>query len=126
MTRPGLEEEIGEDNADAPPFFQAVYRAVHRIPRGRVATYGDVAAAAGSPGAARAVGTAMSLNQDCSKVPCHRVVRGDGTVGLYGGGEAGVARKIEILREEGVEVDPATRRIRDFGKLRFTDLPGLD
>lgn len=120
-----LAAEIGEENADAPEFFRQVYRVVARIPEGRVSTYGDVAAAAGSPGAARAVGTAMRENQDDSCVPCHRVVRSDGTVGLYGSGAAGVAKKIRLLAEEGVAVDPTSRRIRDFHRLRFLDFPAL-
>lgn len=116
-------EEIGEANEGAPEFFRRVYGLVHRIPRGRVSTYGDVAAAAGSPGAARAVGTAMRSNQDTGKVPCHRVVRGDGTVGLYAGGPDGTARKVELLAGEGVEVDPESLRVRDFDRVRFTDFP---
>lgn len=120
-----LEAEIGAENVDAPAFFRQVYRAATRIPAGRVSTYGDVAEAAGAPGAARAVGTAMRECQDSKAVPCHRVVRSDGTVGRYGSGAAGVARKIRLLAEEGVEVDPTTLRIRDFARIRYTDFPDL-
>ena len=57
------------------PFDVAVYRVVRSIPRGETMTYGDVAVAAGSPGAARAVGGAMSRCPLFPAVPCHRVVR---------------------------------------------------
>ena len=60
-------------------FRERVRAAVSRIPKGRVMTYGEVARAAGSPGAARAVGNIMKANHDAA-VPCHRVVRGDGSL----------------------------------------------
>lgn len=60
-------------------------------------TYGDVAKAAGSPGAARAVGTILSQNYDPS-IPCHRVIRSDGHLGQY---NRGTERKREILIQEG-------------------------
>lgn len=60
-------------------------------------TYGEVAALSGSPGAARAVGNIMKQNYDPT-VPCHRVVRSDGTAGRYNRGEQ---NKIAILQSEG-------------------------
>jgi len=80
------------------PFATKVYAVVAKIPKGKVMTYGQVAKKAGRPGAARAVGMFMSHNND-PKVPCHRVVRSDGTLGNYNRG--GQERKAEILREEG-------------------------
>ena len=68
-----------------------------RIPRGKTMTYKQVAAKAGNPAAARAVGTLMSKNFN-EKIPCHRVVRSDGTIGQYNRG--GPSRKIELLLEE--------------------------
>src|SRR5262245_13253361 len=67
-------------------FTLRVLNAVRRIPPGRVATYGDVAALAGKPRAARAVGNIM---RDCRRpdVPCHRVVAAGGRLGGYGGRE---------------------------------------
>ena len=106
-------------NVEATPLFQEIYRAVSQVPRGRVATYGDVALAVGAPRAARAVGTAMARNQDVGVVPCHRVVRSDGSVGGYGGGGEGVRKKIALLRREGVSVS-REGKIRDFERLRFT------
>ncbi len=55
-------------------FFPSVYAAVRRIPRGKVATYGDVAEAIGAPRAAQAVGWALHVNPEPILTPCHRVV----------------------------------------------------
>lgn len=65
-------------------FKERVRRVVKSIPKGKTMTYGLVAARAGKPGAARAVGTIMSRNNDKS-VPCHRVVRADGKSSGYNG-----------------------------------------
>ncbi len=79
-------------------FTVLVLRTVSRIPAGRVMTYGDVAKSAGRPAAARAVGNVMKANHDPA-VPCHRVVRRDGVPGGY---NRGAARKVVLLKEEGV------------------------
>jgi len=80
------------------PFSARVLAAVRRIPVGRVATYGDVAALAGRPRAARAVGNIM---RNCHRVdvPCHRVIAADGRLGGYGGRET---LKRALLAAEGV------------------------
>ena len=71
-----------------------VYRAVWEIPYGETATYGELARAIGSPGAARAVGGAMSRCPLFPAVPCHRVVKaGDGFSG-WGGGDIAVKRRL--------------------------------
>ncbi|MDB5225445.1 MAG: O6-methylguanine-DNA--protein-cysteine methyltransferase [Candidatus Adlerbacteria bacterium] len=80
------------------PFAEKVYAVVAKIAKGKTMTYGQVAAKAGKPGAARAVGTIMSHNYR-PNIPCHRVIRADGRVGDYNRG--GSARKTELLREEG-------------------------
>ncbi len=80
------------------PFAKRVRDVVRRIKKGETRSYGEVARAAGHPGAARAVGTIMKNNYDPS-VPCHRVIRVDGKLGGYNRG--GVARKRELLRKEG-------------------------
>ena len=79
-------------------FTARVLAVVRRIPAGRVATYGDVAALAGKPRAARAVGNIM---RDCGRadVPCHRVIAAGGRLGGYGGNEA---LKRALLLAEGV------------------------
>ena len=94
-------------------FRQRVLFAVRRIPPGRVATYGDVAEAAGVPRAARAVGNIM---KGCrvAGVPCHRVVAAGGQLGGYGGSEG---LKRALLGAEGVVVSGS--RVRDFDRKRF-------
>jgi O-6-methylguanine DNA methyltransferase len=97
----------------ATQFQRRVISVVRRIPPGRVATYGDVAARAGSPRAARAVGTIMRDCRDRS-VPCHRVIGAGGALGGYGGS---LQLKRELLRAEGV--DTGLRRVRRFADVRW-------
>lgn len=80
-------------------FRKRVLAIVRRIPKGGLLTYKQVAAKAGNPKAARAVGAIMRANRDPKRVPCHRVVRSDGTLGGYARG--GARRKREILQLEG-------------------------
>jgi O-6-methylguanine DNA methyltransferase len=80
-------------------FTEKVYRVVSRIKRGKVMTYGGVARAAGSPRASRAVGNIMHNNPDTKRVPCHRVVRGDRSIGGYAQGSK---KKLLLLKREGV------------------------
>lgn len=96
----------------ATPFANAVLQVVRRIPVGKVATYGDVAEAAGRPGAARAVGNIM---RDCGRpdVPCHRVIAAAGKLGGYGGN---LELKRGLLRAEGLSVGRLS--IRNFNKHR--------
>ena len=79
-------------------FDAAVYQAVRQIGWGERATYGDIAVAVGAPGAARAVGGAMSRCPIFPAVPCHRVVRA--ADGWSGWGTSGDARKRELLDRE--------------------------
>jgi len=83
------------------PFTEKVYALTRTIPRGKVATYGQLAALAGSPGAARAVGGVMRTNPDIPKTPCHRVVAADGSLTGYSAGH-GVSTKKKMLLDEGV------------------------
>ncbi len=80
-------EGIGLERYGFTPFQEAVYRALLSVPSGAVVTYGELARLAGYPRAARAVGTAMATNPIAIVVPCHRVVRGDGSLGRYGFGD---------------------------------------
>lgn len=84
------------------PFEQAVWSATLDIPRGEVRPYAWVAARIGHPKAVRAVGSALGRNPIPLIVPCHRVVRTDGTIGEYGLG--GPANKRTLLASEGVDV----------------------
>lgn len=81
-------------------FHREVLKATTTIPRGQTASYGEVAIMAGSPGAARAVGTAMARNPIALIVPCHRVIRADGSIGGYGGGANSVRLKQRLLALE--------------------------
>ena len=78
-------------------FQGKVYEAVKRIPRGKVATYADIARRIGCPLAWRAVGNALNKNID-PLVPCHRVIRSDGKIGGYRDGRE---KKLERLKKEG-------------------------
>jgi O-6-methylguanine DNA methyltransferase len=95
-------------------FSAAVLRVTRRIPPGRVATYGDVAAMAGRPRAARAVGNIMRECHD-QGVPCHRVIGAGGALGGYGGQ---LELKRALLRAEGLVV--IGRRIRGFARARWS------
>ncbi len=89
-----------------PPFQRAALRALHRVRRGEVATYGQLAAAIGRPRAARAIGHAMATNPFPLILPCHRVIRAEDRIGEFGGGEG---MKRALLAMEGVRVDSAGR-----------------
>ena len=89
-------------------FRDRVFSAVALIPEGRVATYGQIAELAGCPGGARAVGNAIHCNRDPRKIPCHRIVCADGSLGSnYGMGGPEVQRR--RLLEEGVPFMDAGR-----------------
>ncbi len=83
-------------------FKEKVYGFTKKIPKGKVATYKSVAVAIGSPRASRGVAMVLSKNFD-PKIPCHRVVRTDGSLGGYNRG--GLAQKAKLLRSEGVKVN---------------------
>ena len=82
-------------------FEQKVKSIVAKIPKGKTMTCKQVAAKAGSPNAARAVGTSMKGTYD-PNIPCHRVVRSDGKIGNYNRG--GQEEKIRKLKSEGAQV----------------------
>jgi methylated-DNA-[protein]-cysteine S-methyltransferase len=95
-------------------FADRVLAVVRGIPVGRVATYGDIAARAGRPGAARAVGNIM---RECRRpdVPCHRVIAAGGRLGGYGGSES---LKRALLMAEGVLV--SGKRVRELDLVRWS------
>ena len=81
--------------------FDKVYEAVRRIPKGSVATYGQIAEAIGNRRISRVVGYALHVNPEPGVIPCHRVVKRDGEVSsafAFGGAN----RQVELLRAEGV------------------------
>ena len=82
-------------------FKNKVYKICRSIPRGKVATYGQLAKLAGKQKAARAVGVIMKNNPNAPAVPCHRVLASDGKLTGYSG-IGGIAQKKKILLDEGV------------------------
>ncbi len=94
-------------------FQEKVYKACKKIPKGKVATYADIAHALGGKGY-RAVGSALNKNPYAPRVPCHRVVGASGRIGGFAGG---VKKKIAILKKEGVHV--SCGKIVDFEKKRM-------
>ena len=92
-------DDVPLDLGDCTRFQHAVASALRAIPRGEVVGYAELAALAGYPGAARAVGTFCARNHFAFFLPCHRVIAADG-IGGYG--SAGVAVKRRLLVLEGV------------------------
>jgi methylated-DNA-[protein]-cysteine S-methyltransferase len=90
--------ETRVDLSDVTPFQRRVLLETAKVPAGSYATYTQVAARAGRPKAARAAGNALHDNPVAIIVPCHRVLRGDGSLGGYGGG---LPAKEWLLRHEG-------------------------
>jgi O-6-methylguanine DNA methyltransferase len=83
-------------------FRDKIYQLARQIPKGKVATYGQLAELAGSPGAARAVGMCMKTNPNAPHTPCHRVIASNGKLTGYSAGE-GIKTKKQMLMDEGVK-----------------------
>ena len=77
-----------------------VWKAISKIPRGQVRTYKELAKLIKKPKASRAVANACSKNPYPIKIPCHRVIRSDGSLGGYSG-KGGISAKKDILKKEG-------------------------
>ena len=109
-----MRRQTGEAKGEG---WRPVYRVVRRIPVGRVATYGQVAALAGMPGAARQVGWALSALDAEEDVPWHRVINAQGEISPRGDREAADLQRA-LLASEGVEL---SRRGRvDLGRYAWT------
>lgn len=85
------------------PFQRKVWLYLKKIPRGKVKTYSDVAKAIGKPLAVRAVANAIAKNPYSPRIPCHRVIRSDGSLGGYSG-KGGVKTKKLLLKKEGITI----------------------
>lgn len=105
--------DVALDMVGVPPFHRRVYEVTRTIPPGATLSYGEVAALAGAPGAARAVGQALARNPFAIVVPCHRVLASGGRIGGFSA-NGGIATKLRLLSIEGTEVRgapaPAARR----------------
>jgi methylated-DNA-[protein]-cysteine S-methyltransferase len=102
-------------------YQQAILRLLAEVPKGKVTTYGDLAKELSkidtnwSPFASRAVGTTMRNNPCGPQIPCHRVIKSDGTVGNFRGGAKGaVEEKVAMLRDEGVTVLHGKIDLKEF------------
>lgn len=92
-------------------FYEECYNILKKVPKGKVTTYKNIARALNSK-AYRTVGTAMNKNPYAPKVPCHRVVNSDGKVGKFA---HGTAKKVKMLRSEGVDVVDGKIDLKKFG-----------
>ncbi len=97
VERPAAAPELPIDVAGT-AFQEAVWRELRKIPPGETRSYAQIAAAIGQPNAVRAVGSANGDNHVAVLIPCHRVIRSDGSLGGYAGG---VERKRKLLEAEG-------------------------
>ncbi|MGA2783131.1 MAG: MGMT family protein [Candidatus Bathyarchaeia archaeon] len=99
-------------------FDQKVWKLMESIPEGKVTTYGLIAKKLNTR-AYRAVGNACRRNPYAPKVPCHRVVKSDGSIGGFGGKTSGktVERKIKMLKREKVEI--MNGKVVDLVKVLF-------
>lgn len=95
-------------------FENLVYEATKKIPKGRVSTYSSIASYIGRPKAARAVGNALNKNPYAPQVPCHRVLKSDGSLGGF---SFGSKAKIAILKKEGVVI--VSNRVVGFKDILF-------
>jgi AraC family transcriptional regulator of adaptative response/methylated-DNA-[protein]-cysteine methyltransferase len=97
IEHPGAMPDLPIDVAGT-AFQEAVWRELRKIPPGETRSYAEIAAAIGQPKAVRAVGTANGDNHVAVLIPCHRVIRSDGTLGGYAGG---LDKKRKLLAAEG-------------------------
>ena len=97
VERPAAAPDLPLDVAGT-AFQEAVWRELKKIPAGETRSYAQIAAAVGKPGAVRATGSANGANHVAVLIPCHRVVRSDGSLGGYAGG---IERKRRLLEAEG-------------------------
>jgi methylated-DNA-protein-cysteine methyltransferase-like protein len=97
--------------------YDLIWETVRQIPRGRVATYGEVAEQAGVPGQARLVGYALHNLPAKSDVPWHRVINSQGRISLPRG-NSGYQRQMRLLRKEGVRFAHGRVDLARFGWLR--------
>ena len=82
-------------------FQLKVWNYLKKIPRGKVKTYSEVAKSIGKPLAVRAVANAIGKNPQAPQIPCHRVIRSDGSLGGYSG-KGGIKTKRLLLKKEGI------------------------
>ena len=85
---------------DKNSFRENLYKTVKAIPSGKTLSYKEAAKRSGKPGAWRSVGQILSQNKNYKQIPCHRVIKSDGTAGGY---NRGTEEKIKLLKKEGAK-----------------------
>lgn len=110
--------------AGVSPEAQRILSTVARVPRGRVASYGQVAAVAGLPGRARLVGWALRHAPDGAALPWHRILRADGRIAFPEGSE-GHVRQSRLLARERVTVERGRVDLARYGWRRARNLDAL-
>jgi methylated-DNA-[protein]-cysteine S-methyltransferase len=93
--------KINVEKLKGTPFQKRVWKELLKIKRGETITYKELARHIGKPRAIRAVANAVGANPKIIEIPCHRVVRSDGTLGGYSG-KGGIKTKRVLLNKEGV------------------------
>jgi len=88
---------------DGTNFQKKVWKEISKIPKGKVRTYKELAKLIGKPKSSRAVANACGKNPYPIKIPCHRVIRSDGSLGGYSG-KGGIKTKKNLLKKEGVTI----------------------
>jgi AraC family transcriptional regulator of adaptative response/methylated-DNA-[protein]-cysteine methyltransferase len=101
IKRPAAAADLPIDVAGT-AFQEAVWRELRKIPAGETRSYAQIAAAVGKPGAVRATGSANGCNHVAVLIPCHRVIRSDGSLGGYAGG---LDRKRRLLAAENISIE---------------------
>ncbi len=96
-------QKVDIEKLNGTEFQKKVWTAISKIPKGKVITYKELATKIGRPKAVRAVGNAVGANPCPIDIPCHRVVKTDGTLGGYSG-KGGIKTKLKLLKREGVNI----------------------
>ncbi len=95
-------------------FNEKVWKKIKLIPKGKISTYKEIAKAIGNKNSARAIGNACNKNPFAPKVPCHRVIKSNGSLGGFA---FGTKQKISLLKNEGIEIKK--EKIIDFKEKLF-------
>jgi len=96
-------------------FDELVWEQLKKIPKGKVTTYKQIALALGKPNSSRAVGNACNRNPNAPSVPCHRVVKSDGSLGGY---NKGLKRKILLLETDSIRIK--NNKVLNFSKRLYS------
>lgn len=96
-------KKINFEKLKGTEFQKKVWRALNSIPKGKTITYTELAKKIGKSSAVRAVANAVGANPCAPEIPCHRVIRSDGSLGGYSG-KGGIVTKRKLLLKEGVKI----------------------